>query len=244
MDKFRALANNRELGSSALLAEFINLIQHAEKEEIYQGVLLLQNAFPVMAVWHFTEAFFEKHGVTPDAISEITHLVRHGKREVIRNALEPLKRYKRFLTFSRSSIVEATLIKLNEQVDRVICAESLPAREGVALTERLRGARISVHCVPDIELVNHVRDVDVLLLGADWLRHNEFVNKFGTKMLVEQACTSGIPVYVLAERFKMVDHTLPEAGAFYQTWIQGGKETPIPIFEIVPKREMVQYLTD
>lgn len=244
MERFEALANNRELGSSALLAEFINLIQHAEKERIGQGILLMQNAFPVMAVWHFTEAFFEDRGVTPETIAEITRLVRHGKREVIHHALAPLSRFKRFLTFSRSSIVEATLIKLTEQVERVICAESLPAREGVALAERLRGARMSVHCVPDIELVNHVRDVDAILLGADWLRQKEFVNKFGTKMLVEQACTSGIPVFVLAERFKMVDHTLPEDKAFYQTWIQGGRETPIPIFEVVPKRNVVQYLTN
>ena len=244
MEKFQTLANNRALGSSALLAEYINLIQTANKEYIELSVPLMQRAFPVMAVWHFTEAFFKKNGITPDSVAELTQMVRHGKRDVIQNALQPLGRFKRFLTYSRSSIVEATLIKLNEEVERVICAESLPAKEGLELANRLRGARISVHTVPDIELVNHVRDVDAIVLGADWLRRDDFVNKFGTKLLVEQARTSGIPVFVLAERFKMVDHMLPEERAFFQEWTQAGKQTLIPIFEVVQKRNVVQYLTD
>lgn len=244
MEKFQTLATNRELGSSALLAEYINLIQSADKEHIERSVPLMQEAFPVMAVWHFTEAFFKKYDITPDSVAELTQMVRHGKRDVIQHALQPLGRFKRFLTYSRSSIVEATLIKLNEQVERVICAESLPAKEGLELANRLRGARISVHTVPDIELVNHVRDVDAIVLGADWLRRDDFVNKFGTKLLVEQARTSGIPVYVLAERFKMVDHMLPNEHAFFQKWTQAGKQTLIPIFEVVPKRNVVQYLTN
>lgn len=244
MEKFQTLANNRELGSSALLAEYINLIQSAGKEQIEQSVSLMQQSFPVMAVWHFTEAFFKKFTITSDSVAELTRMVRHGKRDVIQNSLKPLTQFKRFLTYSRSSIVEATLIKLNQQVERVICAESLPAKEGLELANRLRGARISVHTVPDIELVNHVRDVDAIVLGADWLRRDDFVNKFGTKLLVEQALTSGIPVYVLAERFKMVDHMLPNERAFFQEWTQAGKQTLIPIFEVVPKRDVVQYITD
>ena len=244
MESFRTLAANRDLGSSALLAEFIHLIQTADMNRIEPALLLMQAAFPVMAVWHFTEAFFYEHGLTRDTVADLTRIVRGGKRQVIARALEPLKQYRTFLTFSRSSIVEATLIKLNERVDRVICAKSLPASEGLALAQRLRGARISVLCVPDIELVNHVRDVDCVVLGADWLRKDDFINKFGTKMLVEQACTSGIPVYVLAEHFKMVNDQHPAEKAFCQEWVQGGKKTQIPIFEVVPKRKVVQYLTD
>ncbi len=54
-----------------------------------------------------------------------------------------------------------------------------------------------------------MKDVDLVILGSDWVTESDFTNKIGTYSLALTARELGKPVYVAADRTKFVWRTLP-----------------------------------
>ena len=107
------------------------------------------------------------------------------------------------LTLSRSGTV---LPLLETAPDRVIVAESRPAREGVGVAERVAEAGVeSAVCVD--AAVPHVlatEPVDAVVLGADTvLADGTLVNKVGSRGAAIAAREAGVPVYVVTARDKI-----------------------------------------
>jgi translation initiation factor eIF-2B subunit delta len=126
------------------------------------------------------------------------------------------------LTHSASGTAAAFL--LSGRAGRVICTESRPMKEGVALARRLGAAGVAAELVVDAGAGLALEGVHAFVTGADRIGPDAFVNKIGTRMIALAAADRGIPVYVLASELKL----LPGS-------IEAPAEAPKPSFEVLPE---------
>ena len=126
------------------------------------------------------------------------------------------------LTHSASSTVRATVAGLPSGL---LVTASEPGGEGRRFAVEL-GAR----CLEDDEGPAAAADAAAVLVGADAVGADAFVNKVGTRVLAEAAQRAGTPFFVVAESYKW----LPSA----QPLIATGS------FEAVPNALVTAFLTD
>ena len=110
----------------------------------------------------------------------------------------------RILTFSYSSSVLALLLAAHARqgVSTVFCTESRPMLEGHRLTRELAWAGIAVELGVDAALAMFTEHADMALVGADSVTVGGVVNKLGTTSLALACRHTGIPCYVVADRYK------------------------------------------
>lgn len=114
-------------------------------------------------------------------------------------------------TLSSSGAVRALLTsEAPSRGLRVVCFESRPMSEGRALAEALAGAGVEVTYAVDAALEALMPRCDAVLLGADSIGDHGVVNKIGSSSLARAAQTDGVPVYVLADRTKLLPRGYPQ----------------------------------
>jgi translation initiation factor 2B subunit (eIF-2B alpha/beta/delta family) len=134
---------------------------------------------------------------------------------------------------------------------RVACAEGRPAFEGRRLAETLADAGIAVTLFSDAAIAEAVRDANAVVVGADAVASDWFMNKVGTRMLAAAASIAGVPVYAIASRDKFCAPALspcisPCDGAADEIWDAPPSRVAVrnPYFERVPLELLVAVITD
>ncbi len=109
------------------------------------------------------------------------------------------------LTHSNSKTVLTALMEVKKRGTNsaVICSESRPMMEGVALARRLGEAGFRVTLATDAGILGLIAQSQVVLLGADAVATDGIVNKAGTLGIAAVARMNGIPSYALCSSFKM-----------------------------------------
>jgi translation initiation factor 2B subunit (eIF-2B alpha/beta/delta family) len=139
------------------------------------------------------------------AARRFTERVEMDARAIARQAAALLDPDDIVVTVSASSLVERALIgTLRTGGPKIICLESRPACEGVALAERLASAGLHVTVVSDAAGPSSVERARVVLLGADTLAPTGLVHKVGTLSLVLAARHFGAFVYTLCGDEKLM----------------------------------------
>jgi translation initiation factor 2B subunit (eIF-2B alpha/beta/delta family) len=87
---------------------------------------------------------------------------------------------------------------------RVLVSESRPSNEGVEFGTSLPAWGIPVTLVVDAALPGLVERCQIVLVGADAISENDFINKAGTYPLALAAREAGVPVYVAALLDKLI----------------------------------------
>ena len=116
----------------------------------------------------------------------------------------------RILTLSSSSTVRTGLLEAGPRGISVVCLEGRPMNEGHALARTLAQAGIPVTLAVDAAGPTLVRDVDLVLIGADSLGDGGIVNKIGSLGLAREAAEQGTPVWVAADRSKWLPPGFPQ----------------------------------
>ena len=156
------------------------------------------------------------------------------------------------VTISSSSAVLISVQAVAEHRPvRLSCAESRPALEGRALATRLAAAGIPVTMFGDAAIAEALAAADAVLVGADAIAPDWFLNKCGTRMLASAAAQRGIPVYVAATRDKFVGATIAarlriREGDAAEIWDAPppGIEVRNPYFESIPLELVTAVITD
>jgi translation initiation factor eIF-2B subunit delta len=138
------------------------------------------------------------------ALKRFRQQLRRAKRQIARGLAARLPRQSVALTYSYSSTVLAALLAARSKLARVICSESRPLLEGRRLAEKLGRAGIRVGLVADAALPARVQEADAVVVGADAVFAEGYVNKIGTRVLQEQARVARKPFYVLADTSKIL----------------------------------------
>ncbi len=130
---------------------------------------------------------------------------------IAKHALALIADKPRVLTHSYSGAVAAALeyaFAKGVNVEAYL-SEARPANEGRRMAERLACAGSAVHFFVDDARAHFLNEVDAVLLGADRISEQAFVNKIGSRSLAQLASVQKIPVAVLAARNKLWPANLP-----------------------------------
>lgn len=109
------------------------------------------------------------------------------------------------LLHSFSSMVVKALPFLKRQGCRLVVTESRPGFEGRVLAVLASQKGLSVRLITDASIFAMLKDVHMVLMGADAiLSDGGAINKMGSGAIACCAHALGVPVYILAERRKIV----------------------------------------
>ncbi|CAB9496946.1 expressed unknown protein [Seminavis robusta] len=127
-------------------------------------------------------------------------------------------------TFSRSSTILKLLQRFLEKREaretiniQILCGKSIPGGEGELMAQDLSQAvaaapsAVSVECIEDQDMQQRIRDgkVNVVIVGADCVMEDQFVNKVGTKALAETCQESGTAILCCTDQWKFWSDQFP-----------------------------------
>lgn len=114
--------------------------------------------------------------------------------------------FNKIMTTSNSTIVRLALEKAHDQKKKieVYCLKSHPPDEGVVLAEGLVKKGIKTTLLADAGAAHFLPEMNMVLIGADRLYEDGFINKSGTLALCLMAEYLNIPVYLSVETTKIL----------------------------------------
>lgn len=254
------IASDRESGASEILDEVFGILRDALGAAVPIRPLAraLIRAQPSMAsVWSAVAQALAAER-EPARFDRFAQQIAVAPRAVIRHALDALSTGTdatgplRVVTLSFSRSVAQVLEALHAQrAVHVACSDSRPALEGRRLASRLAAAGIPVTCYTDAALGHALAAADAVLVGADAVSPEWFLNKSGTRMLAAAAGQQGVPVYVIATRDKFVPDAVAarlvvREGAAAEVWESppGGVTVRNPYFEPTPLDLVTAAISD
>jgi len=112
----------------------------------------------------------------------------------------------RIMTISSSSMIKEMFLNAHKigRKFTVCCLESRPQNEGHTLAEALAKKGITTLLVTDAMMGQMMREVNMIISGADRIYESGFVNKSGTLPLAITAKTFQVPFYLAAETDKIL----------------------------------------
>jgi ribose 1,5-bisphosphate isomerase len=257
LDRIRS---DRQRGASELLDDAIALLRDAlaEGAAIPPLAKALVEAQPSMASMWTAAA----HAITaqpePERFDRFVQQVAHAPRAMARHAVSllvpesspetPLRLVT--ISFSRSVLGVLDALRTHRPL-RVACAEGRPALEGRRLATALATHEVAVTYYSDAAIGHALLSADAVLVGADAMTPDWFVNKSGTRMLAAAAAQLGIPVYVIASRDKFVPrevgvHLEMREGHASDIWDAAPAAVTVrnPYFETIPLDGIASVITD
>ena len=91
----------------------------------------------------------------------------------------------------------------NKKKISVIACMTEPQEQGVLTAKELSKDSIPVTLIDDNAMGHFIKDVDMVIVGADALRLEGLVNKIGTRLLATAASSVHKPFYVVANSLKL-----------------------------------------
>lgn len=227
------IAENRHSGASELLVETLEVLAEAlgAGKPVQPLATALIAAQPSMApIRNAVRAALLAR--TPQEFDRYVQRTRRAPAALTRNAVALLGSEApadlHVVTISFSATVLRVLEALTQtQRLHVSCAEGHPGLEGRRTTERLALAGAEVTHYTDAALGHALTGATAVLVGADAVTPEWFLNKSGTRMLAAAASSQGVPVYVAASMDKFVSRAVAAR-------LQIREESPAEVWQAPP----------
>ncbi len=261
MDLLQQIKSDKESGASELkkfakraILEFIS--RPYLKEELFNFLNQLFSIRPSMAPIKVMVDLIiseikdlQEPKLINEKIKEILSTEINFKT-LIKNVTRVLKDKKIILTYSYSSTVFEVLCKFS--VLSVFVPESRPNFEGRKLALKLQSASgeegLKVIFITDAEVSKFIKDVDIVLLGADRVTEDSVINKVGTFGIALLAREFEIPCYVICGMDKFLsnkDTPFKEASKEpNEIWDKEGIQILNFYFEAIPLEYFTGIITD
>jgi translation initiation factor 2B subunit (eIF-2B alpha/beta/delta family) len=258
-DRIALIAADRQSGASEILDEVVEVLRDALRTGAPIELVArdLCRAQPSMApVWNAALAALAS-ARAPERFERFVQRVAHASAALARFGVECFATDRpdaalRIVTVSFSRSVLTVLEALARmRTIQVACSEGRPALEGRRLASRLAASGIPVTCFSDAAIGHALESADAVLVGADAVGPEWFLNKSGTRMLAATAVQQGLPVHVVASRDKFVSHALAarvvvREGASTEMWEAPPERVTVrnPYFEPTPLDLVASLITD
>jgi translation initiation factor 2B subunit (eIF-2B alpha/beta/delta family) len=253
------LAADRESGASEILDEAVGILREARAAgHVLHAARALCRAQPAMAsIWNAAVAALAALDV-PDALERFAGRVARAPRALERFAVDALAPGQPHdgllslvtLSFSRSVAIAIEAVNAVRPVC-VACAEGRPALEGRRFAGRLAASHIPVRFFTDAAIGHALTSAEGVVVGADAIASEWFLNKSGTRALAAVAHERGVPLHVVASRDKFVHQALAgriagKEGAPAEVWKAppAGVTVKNPYFEATPTHLVTSVISD
>ena len=253
------VAADRTSGATAILEEVLRILADARAAAlpITPVARAICQAQPSMAgVWTAAlEAVAS--GSQPERFDRFVLRLGRAQAAIARFGLELLAPHEvdeplRLVTLSASRSVQGVFEAVRRRRPlHVACSESRPAAEGRDLAGTLAAMGIQVTVFGDAAIAHALEGSDAVVVGADAVGPDWFLNKSGTRMLAAAASQQGVAVYVVAGRDKFVGPAVASRlvirdGAPDEIWASppAGVEVRNPYFEYVPLDLVTGVISD
>ncbi|MEF8873813.1 MAG: hypothetical protein V5A88_03970 [Candidatus Thermoplasmatota archaeon] len=203
------IIDDTEKGASELAVDAARALQHLDEKEAEDYVTrLIKNRGSMTPLVNLANEFFlalEKGEDHQDVSKRFMERIQTAKEKLIENAERIMKKQglAHVATLSYSSTAVETLANSEE----VTVFESRPKKEGRKTAENL-APDTKVNYWVDAAVMKGLKGVDAVMVGADTITKDLFINKIGTSLLVLGAKRYRIPVYVLADTTKYLPEGL------------------------------------
>jgi len=208
LTKIRALLNDDRRGATAIFKDALTLFAgYKSVAQIHSEAEQLKERFPVMGVFRN----FHRQIQNLTSLSQIQERIAYFQTQldrdfdrVVEKAAARLVPHTRLMTISHSSYVRELILRYREKELTVYCLQSGPENEGADLAKRLRQENIIAEIVEDDQMDFSISKVDLIITGCDLLSNHFFVNKRGTKQLVQTAVARGRHAWILADPLRFI----------------------------------------
>lgn len=256
-DLDRIAADTRS-SASLLLGDAVRVLREARaagRDALARAAVGVCRAQPAMgAFWNAAAAALAPSG---DLLDVFEARARRAPSAIARLALDLLANDDtggplRIITCSRSATVEACIRALADEREVVVaCAEGRPGMEGQALAGALSAADLRVELFTDAAIASAFAPGAVVLVGADAVAPNWFINKAGTGQLSSAALLAGISCYAVTGREKFVASAIADRLQLREgdprevlEWDATLVTVRNPLFERVPLDRIAGVLTN
>lgn len=207
-------ADNRS-GSSVIMNRIIEVVQRellggASPETIRNGLVELQSHFGVFAVLRHFVSEFEEHRADPARCLKFVKEYQNAWKQVNKRCAKNFLKHFNLneatvLLHSSSGVVIEIFRQMTSlrQRARIIQTESRPAFEGRQQAKTLASMGHDVTLIADMAFVSYLSQTDWVILGADAICREGFINKIGSCAIALAAFHQNIPLLVAADSRKM-----------------------------------------
>jgi translation initiation factor 2B subunit (eIF-2B alpha/beta/delta family) len=226
-ERIALIAADRESGASEILSAAIHILRDAlaAPADLRDVVRALRRAQPSMApIWNATAAALNGDlDRFAQRVARASAAIARFASELLETGIPPGVPL-HIVTVSYSGTVADVLEGLAfRRSVHVACSEGRPALEGRRLAVRLAAAGIRVSYYSDAGIGHAVDSADAVLVGADAVAAEWFLNKSGTRMVAALAAERGVPTYVAAGREKFAASPIaarlqPREGDAQELW--------------------------
>ena len=259
-DRVSTLGADTRSGASALAADAIQILKDAHQASlrtVSSVATALCAAQPSMApIWNAAAVALMSDGEA--ALVRYALRVQRAPAALARVAADlllsgvPPSQSFSVATVSASGSVRHCLSALARRCRLdVLCAEGRPLFEGRELAASLAEEGIAATVCTDAALSGLSHRMSAVLVGADAVAAEWFVNKSGTRQVAAVAADRGTPVYVVASRDKFIVDPLAgmlqlSGGPAAEVWsgAPDGVNVVNPYFERVPLDVIAGVITD
>lgn len=207
----REIIDDTESGSFELLERTVELLSEIPEEEVdgFLSAVLRWRYSMTPLVNLANRAYISmENGKDPvDGAQDHLETAVERRKKVVKRGGELLTRegHGRVATISYSS----TVVEVLEDVWGAVVFESRPGMEGRKTAEILLEAGLDVDLYVDAAMMEALEKVDAVLVGADTVAHEGFLNKVGTAPLAAVSRERGLPFYVAADQSKFLPPDVP-----------------------------------
>ncbi|MGB5105778.1 MAG: hypothetical protein WBP29_03750 [Candidatus Zixiibacteriota bacterium] len=219
-DLFSQIRADRQLGAAQLYAQTLNILKktaatgavktHADIVDIVQAI---HDTQPAMAPFHFLaqklSCLLNDQSASSDLSKVLLALVNDLDRahqstgERIALQFDHLNLSPKSVMLHSSSGTVRELVRQSIPSDATIfISEGRPDMEGLSLAGELVIEGFAVKTFVDDARAQIMKDVDIIILGSDWISEHDFTNKIGTYTLALTARELGKRIFVAADSTK------------------------------------------
>ena len=203
-------------GATYLLEKAANILISLcdDEKNLKKAAERVKYSQPQMAlIYNLADGVLNNLKDSKNFIEKFMEEEKKDRADVIKKASELIEQDSIILTHSFSSMVFEALKKAKKEKNfKVICTESRPKNEGVELAKRLDELGIDTTLIIDAAAPYLVKEVDLILFGADGIGDFGLVHKIGTFAITLAAKEYDKKVYSLAtkRRFWPKNFKLPK----------------------------------
>ena len=196
-------ANNIAIYALKFLRKYAK--QHGFKLKFEAAAYFIEEARPTAVVLHNCLEQVKKSKKLSTIDKLIKHLETVGEKES-KYADRFIKQDTKIMTYCHSgeamAFIKHAWLKHKKRISVIAC-QTAPMEQGLRTVSDMKKAKIPVTLIDDNAADFFMKEVDMVVVGADALRREGLVNKIGTSMIAKSAKSRRKPFYVVANTLKI-----------------------------------------